>query len=107
MLLFINMDTNNPVEKCLVAEVDGNIVGFVYGFILPNETLIPELMYINPHYRKKGIGSALIRQLEIHSNCAVSMIFYNKSLHEYYQKQGYQSGDNLEVAMKEIGGDSE
>lgn len=106
-LLFLKINIDNPIEKCLVAEVNGNIVGFIYGFILPNKTLIPEFMYIKPHYRKNGIGSALIRQLEIHSNCTVSMIFYNKSLHEYYQKRGYQSGDNLEVAMKKIGGDNE
>lgn len=104
--LVLEMNIDNPVEKCLVAEINGDIVGFIYGFILPNRTLIPEFMYIKPNHRKNGIGSALIKQLEIHSNCIASMVFYNKSLNEYYQKRGYQSG-NLEVAMKTIGGENE
>lgn len=78
------MNIDNPVEKCLVAESNGNIVGFIYGSILPNEILISKFMYIKSHH---GIGSALIKQLEIRSNCTVSMIFYNKSLRAYYQKQ--------------------
>ena len=98
------LNENSKIEKCLIAESDGKIVGFIYGFVLPNKTLIPEFLYVTPNERKTGIGTELIKQLEIKSNCTASMIFYNKSLHNYYEKQGYQAGDNLEVAMKEIGG---
>lgn len=106
--LFSEMNTDNPVEKCLVAEVNGYIVGFIYGFVLPNKMLIPELLYVDPDVRKNGIGAELIKQLEIKSGCTSSRIYYNKLLlHKYYQKQGYQSGDNLEVAIKEIGENSD
>lgn len=100
----MSMKTDNTVEKCLVAEDNGNVVGFVYGFVLPNKTLLLEFLYVTPACRGNGIGVALIKELEIRSECNVSQIFYNKSLHKYYEKQGYQAGDNLEVAIKELGG---
>ena len=100
----MSIKENSEVERCLVAESDGVIVGFIYGCVLPNKTLIPEFMYVKPCSRKRGFGVELVKQLEMRSNCTASMIFYNKTLHDYYEKQGYQAGDNLEVAMKEIGG---
>lgn len=99
--------THYSIEKCLVAEADGDIVGFIYGFVLPNKTLIPEFMYVVPNARKNGVGAELIKQLELTSGCTASMIFYNKSLHCFYEHQGYLAGENLEVAVKEIGGTSE
>ena len=103
--LSINIDNN--VEKCMVAEDGKTIIGFIYGFVLPNKTLIPEFMYVVPNARKSGVGAALIKRLELTSGCTTSMIFYNKSLHCFYEHQGYLAGKNLEVAMKEIGGTSE
>jgi len=100
----MSMKEKNSIEKCLVAEANGDIVVFIYGFVLPNKTLIPEFMYVVPNSRKNGVGTALIKQLESTSGCTASMIFYNNSLHCYYERQGYQTGENLEVAMKEIGG---
>lgn len=100
--IFTRLNDNNQIEKCLIAEVDGNIVGFVYGFVLPNKTLIPEFLYVKQSFRNKGIGFKLIKQLEIRSKCEVSMVFYNNSLHDFYIKQGYQVGDNLEVAIKPL-----
>ena len=98
------MENENSVEKCLVAEVKGHVVGFIYGFVLPNKTLIPELIYVTPDFRKYGIATKLIKRLESISGCTAAMIFYNKSLHNFYEHQGYQLGDNLEVAMKPIEG---
>ena len=103
----LSIKENNSIEKCLVAEADGDIVGFIYGFVLPNKTLIPEFMYVVPNARKNGVGAELIKQLELTSGCTASMIFYNKSLHCFYEHQGYLAGENLEVAVKEIGGTSE
>ena len=102
-----SMQETNSIEKCLVAEADGEIVGFIYGFALPNKTLIPEFMYVMPSSRKKGVGAALIKHLESTSGCASSMIYYTKSLHCFYERQGYEAGENLEVAVKVIGGYSE
>lgn len=90
------------VLKLLLALCGESLAGFIYGFILPNRTLIPEFMYIKPEYRHNGIAQKLLSELEKRSGCTASMIFYNKSLHIFYQNQGYISGENLEVAMKTL-----
>lgn len=92
----------NDVEKCILAVEEETIIGYIYGFVLPNGTLLPEFLYVLPEYRRHGIGEKLLRTLEENYGCSSSMIFYNKELHDYYKKLGYISGENLEVAMKYI-----
>ena len=90
------------IEHCLLALEGEKIVGYIYSFALPNKTLIPGFLYVLPAYRKNGIGKMLVEKLEFSTDCTASLIFYHKSLHDYYAKMGYQVGDALEVAMKEI-----
>lgn len=97
---------NAEIEKCYVAEFDGNILGFIYGYALPSRLLIPEFIYVKPNYRKNGIAKNLLFMLEKESKCNLSMIFYNKTLREHYCNLGYNIGDNLEVAIKELKGDN-
>lgn len=94
--------SENSIEKCYVAESNGEVIGFIYGFALPNATLIPEFAYVKPMYRKHGIASQLLKKLEDESGCSLSMIFYNKSLHNHYAKLGYETGENLETAIKNL-----
>lgn len=96
--------SDSTIENCWLAFDNQKIIGFVYGFILPNRTLLPEFLYVTPEYRNNGIGVALMKKLEEESGCTASMIFYNTALHDYYQKQNYLSGDNLEVAIKTLKG---
>ena len=96
------IEGTNAVEKCLVAEYECKLVGFIYGFVLPNDTLIPEFLYVVPNRRKEGIATRLLATLENSYGCSTSMIFYNKSLHSYYEKQGYMVGEQLEVGLKYI-----
>lgn len=91
---------DGKIIKLLLAYNNNELIGFIYGFILPNRTLIPEFMYVIPQYRNHGIAHRLLNSLEKKSGCTSSMIFYNKELHDFYQKQGYLSGDRLETAMK-------
>ena len=93
---------DGQIVRCFVADGNDGIVGFIYGYILPDKLLIPEFLYVIPKYRKNGIAAQLLNALEKESDCTASMIFYNKSLREHYQKQGYLVGDNLEVAMKQL-----
>lgn len=98
------LKSTGDIEKCLLAmdcEV-GEIAGYVYGYLLPNKTLIPEFLFVKPKYRGYGIGKTLLSEFEIATGCTTSMVFYHKSLHDYYSKLGYQAGDALEVAIKEI-----
>lgn len=93
-------DQDGSLMQAYVAADDDELVGFVFGFALPNKLLIPELMYVKPSHRRKGISKKLLRTLEENSGCTMSQIFYNKSLHDCYAKQGYCSEDNLEAAYK-------
>lgn len=97
---------DGKVVRCYIAETtDGMIVGFVYGFALPSDVLIPELLYVDTEYRRSGIGSRLLDRLEWESGCTSAMVFYNKSLHGYYARLGYLTGGNIETAMKELNTD--
>ncbi len=95
-------EPKNAVVKGFVALINDTVVGYIYGFALPNHTLIPELLYVRHEFRNQGIGTNLLRILENNSGCNVSMIFYHKSLHDYYEKLGYETGSNLETAIKDI-----
>ncbi|NLD86982.1 MAG: GNAT family N-acetyltransferase [Clostridiales bacterium] len=87
---------------CYVAYDDSELIGYIYGAVLC-DTLYPQFMFVREAYRKRGIGKMLMEALEKNSGCSVSLIYYNKELSAYYQKQGYEMGTNLEVGMKQIG----
>lgn len=93
---------DGKIERCYLAEKNGIIVGFIYGHVLPNRLLFPELLYVLPEYRNKGIATKLLDEFEKTSGCTTSLIFYNKALHDFYFKRDYCHGENLEVAMKLI-----
>ncbi|MBE7015169.1 MAG: GNAT family N-acetyltransferase [Ruminococcaceae bacterium] len=92
----------NNYEKIYLAISEGEIIGFVYGYILQNGVLLPQFLYVNEAYRNKGIASELLKRLESDSNCVCSVIWYHKSLSDFYKKQNYDAGGNLEVALKEL-----
>lgn len=89
---------------CYAAFDGPRIVGFVYSFIVCHKTLIPQLMVVSPDHRKSGIGKRLIAALEDGSGCSASLIYYHHDLRDYYASQGYMVGTEVEVAMKELGG---
>ena len=91
---------DGSIMQAYVAEDGDELVGFVFGFALPNKLLIPELMYVKPSHRRNGISKKLLKALEENSGCTMSQIFYNKSLHDCYAKQGYHSDNGLEAAYK-------
>ncbi len=90
----------SEIIKTFVAFDNETLVGFVYGFGLPNGLLLPQYMYVIKDYRRHGVGEQLLKLLEKESGCNTSMIFYNTSLHDHYSKLGYDSGQNLETALK-------
>ena len=56
-------NTDSVLEKCYIAEFNSSIIGFIYGFVLPNGMLIPEYVYVKPNYRKNGI--AMLKRLRL------------------------------------------
>lgn len=74
------MKASGNIEHCILAMDGARIVGYIYGFALPNKTLIPEFLYVLPTCRKNGIGKMLVEKMESSTDCTVSMIFYEKNL---------------------------
>ena len=90
------------IERCYLAEENNSILGFIYGYALPNGLLLPQFLYIKPDYRKKGIGTKLLAYFEENSECSSSLIYYNQSLHNYYANRGYSTQAKLDTALKVI-----
>lgn len=96
------MRTSGNIEHCVLAFDNDTPVGYVYGFALPNRTLIPEFLYVKVSHRKNGIAKVLIETLERTTGCTASMVFYNRALHNFYSHLGYYAGKQIEVAVKEL-----
>lgn len=83
------------------AFIDGMIVGFIYGFVLPNKTLLPQYLYVDTNYRGHKIGKCLLETFEKESKCTCSIAYFEKGLCKYYSDQGYIIGNSL-VALKDL-----
>jgi GNAT superfamily N-acetyltransferase len=97
-------DGFDGISYTYAAFADDLIIGFIYGFVLPNKALLPQYLYVDPQYRKQGIGRQLLETLESKSGCTTSIAYFEKSLSNYYAKQGYIIGDAV-VALKELKND--
>lgn len=62
------------------AFVNGLIIGFIYGFVLPNKTLLPQYLYIDAEYRGNKVGNRLLETLEKDSECSCSLAYFEKGL---------------------------
>ena len=94
-------DCLDEISYTYGAFIDDELIGFIYGFVLPNKTLLPQYLYIGKKYRGKKIGRQLLETLEKESKCTCSIAYFEKGLSEYYSKQGYMIGDTL-VGLKEL-----
>ena len=109
-LRVLRQSLNQADYELLVADLDKEIVGVVDGWIVDDFVHGGKLghiqnLYVSPRYRRRGIGSRLIREiidrakakgvLEIH----VSARFDNKSAIALYKKQGFSQG-NLQLEME-------
>ncbi len=89
---------------CLVADDDGDIVGFVNGEVKPEDEVVPgrdgeiETLYVAPESRRRGAGSALataaIKWLQDHD---ASLIHLETWLHDY-TVQNFWVGCGFELA---------
>jgi ribosomal protein S18 acetylase RimI-like enzyme len=66
----IDQLTRNPLG-CLVAEMKGKVVGFIFGEIRGWEFAIPktgwiEIVGVDPEYQGKGVARALIEKLHVY-----------------------------------------
>jgi putative acetyltransferase len=90
-------------ETTLVAEKDGDLVGFV-SLVVSFQTKISAL-FVHPDSIGKGVGSELLRQLElIATENHIRIIVVASSIEsvDFYKKNGYQFKRNTGFCSQEL-----
>ena len=88
----------NPVNKFLVLEIDGKVVGFNDFMITFNSATISQIA-ITKDFRRKGFGTILLNEMErcfpkegddIVENVTLEVRASNEPAIELYKKHGYE-----------------
>ncbi|AHB75067.1 MULTISPECIES: GNAT family N-acetyltransferase [Pandoraea] len=90
---------NAPAAECLIAQWDGQVVGYALYFhnfstFLGRRGLYLEDVYVQPSMRGKGVGQALLRALAriaVERNCARfewTVLDWNQPAIDFYASQG-------------------
>ncbi len=88
-----------PVAECLLAELDGQSVGFAlffynYSTFLGRPGIYLEDLYVQPVHRKRGIGKALFKRVAgvaVERNCGRmewSVLDWNEPSIDFYKSMG-------------------
>jgi GNAT superfamily N-acetyltransferase len=92
----------DPRQHLLVAEADGRIVGTVHLVVTPHlsRTCKPsgllESMVVDEAYRRKGVGAALLREVQhlaLEAGCyklALSSNLARRGAHRFYSRLGWK-----------------
>lgn len=95
-------------DNCFVAVIDGSVVGYgVLNYTFYNNGCI-DMLYIHSDYRRRGVGSALVRHMESH--CRTPKLFTstnqsNLAMQALLIQLGYESSGvihNLDEGDPEI-----
>lgn len=112
--------SENPLNKILVAYDEDKIVGFVDYMITFNSATISQIAVL-PNYRKKGLGSKLLEEmeksfpkeiddvvetitLEVRESNINAISFYKKNGYEnvVIKKHYYKNGENAVYMIKRL-----
>jgi len=92
----------DPSQHLLVADVDGRVVGTVHLIVIPHfsRTCKPsgllESMVVDEAYRRKGVGAALLREVQRlarEAGCyklALSSNLARRGAHRFYSRLGWK-----------------
>jgi len=112
--LLYAMIESRPMEGFIVAEENGELVGYLLGTLLMDEARIL-LIAVKDKHRRKGIGSRLVKEYVESVRGRASMIRLevrcnNLAAQTFYFKQGfrfiglvnnyYRNGDNAYIMVK-------
>ncbi|MHC3439260.1 N-acetyltransferase family protein [Natrialbaceae archaeon A-gly3] len=98
---------DRPGTAFLVAEVDGEVVGFTHGVVQETEGDVVR-MYVHPDHQEEGIGTALHERLRADmedfnmKRMRAIDLESNDDAREFYEGLGFEQTDEGEV---EIGGE--
>lgn len=101
---FLYEINENPCSILLVAETDGNIVGFIDFMITFNSSSISQIA-TKKEFRKKGIATMLIKAMEeiflkqedVVETCTLEVRTKNIEAKAFYEKHGFK------ISHKKIG----
>ena len=99
-----------PPWMSLVAETDGRIAGFVFGWVGESEFGIPEptawldLIGVDPPYRGRGVGHALVdrflasaRELRAIRRVATLIDLGQADIREFFVRLGFRHGPLIQM----------
>lgn len=112
--LLYAMIENRPMEGFIVAEEGGEVVGYLLGALYMDEARIL-LLAVKEGYRRKGIGSMLVKEyidsvrgranmvrLEVRASNLAAQTFYFKQGFKFLGMVNnyYRNGDNAYIMVK-------
>jgi predicted N-acetyltransferase YhbS len=108
----IEMTENRAPMASLVAELDGTVVGFIFGDASGWEYGVPDtvgwidIIGVHPTYQRKGIARILFKEMVANlKKIGVDTIYTFVNWREYdrlhfYDKMGFQKGDMIQLELK-------
>lgn len=88
-------------DKCLVAELESKIIAFVITEKSGWENGCITFLGVHPNYRKQGIGTYLLAQIESKLGVKDFYLFAtSESAATYFEKMGYQKGKTMTFMSK-------
>ena len=106
------LDDPEAVNLCLVAEVDGRVVGFVMGDLyhgeygIPETTAVVDTIGIEPQYQDRGLGSALFEQFRSNLKALkvkktyVLIEWGDWEMARFFEKEGFVPSDRVNLELK-------
>ena len=99
---------DKPGTAVLVAEVDGEVVGFTHGVVSEEDGDVLR-MYVHPDHQRTGVGTALHERLRedledfTMRRMRAMDLASNEASREFYEELGFERTDEAEV---ELGGEA-
>jgi GNAT superfamily N-acetyltransferase len=102
-----------PPWMSLVAETDGRVVGFAFGWVgecefgIPEPTAWLDLIGVDPPYRQRGVGQALVerfvasgRELRDVRRVATLLDLAQADVREFFLRLGFHHGPLIEMERR-------
>lgn len=106
------LDDPDAVNICLVAELDGKVVGFVMGDLyhgeygIPDTTAVIDTIGIQPDYQDRGLGTALFSQFRSNLKALNVRTTYvliewgDWQMSKFFEKEGFVPSDRVNLELK-------